>query len=330
MALRGDPAISAETRAKVRAAAESLGYKPNPLVSSLMASLRASGGKGVKRTCSVAFLKTLGKGAPAYRKAFHEKYFEGALRRGEELGYLVESYSLEDPGMSAGRLEKIIRSRGVDGLLIAPLPVAKMPFQLEWDHYAVAVLGYTMSDAFSVAAHHHFRNMQLALAQIARREYRRPGICLSEELNKRVGRVWLGAFLEAQLHLPPRDRVPPCMFEQEKFSKTFAAWVRKYEPDVVVSSHGPPLCETLADLGKECPRDIGVVTLSHQDGQDSLSGIDEDAGTLGALGLELVVEQLNRNERGIPRCRKIVLQDGFWRDGTTTRPVPHPGANSGS
>jgi len=45
-ALRGDPRISHELRARVRAVADKLGYAPNPLVSALMANRRRRGGAG--------------------------------------------------------------------------------------------------------------------------------------------------------------------------------------------------------------------------------------------------------------------------------------------
>src|SRR3977135_1614610 len=45
-ALRGDPRIGPETRLRVQEMADKLNYRPNPLVSALMASRRRRGGSG--------------------------------------------------------------------------------------------------------------------------------------------------------------------------------------------------------------------------------------------------------------------------------------------
>lgn len=45
-ALRQDPRISASMRTRVRELTESIGYRPNPLVSALMATRRRRGGNG--------------------------------------------------------------------------------------------------------------------------------------------------------------------------------------------------------------------------------------------------------------------------------------------
>ena len=45
-ALRGDPRISVEMRQRVETLAKNTGYRPNPLVSALMASRRRRGGGG--------------------------------------------------------------------------------------------------------------------------------------------------------------------------------------------------------------------------------------------------------------------------------------------
>src|SRR5271165_4247185 len=45
-ALRGDPRIGAQMRRRVEDVAEKMGYRPNPLVSALMANRRRRGGIG--------------------------------------------------------------------------------------------------------------------------------------------------------------------------------------------------------------------------------------------------------------------------------------------
>jgi LacI family transcriptional regulator len=321
LALRNSPLLPPETKEKVIKVAQSLGYRPNPMVSALMTSLRAAGKKKRGGGCSIAFLRTQVGGIPWQRKILHDKYLKGARERGEKLGYRVESYTLDEPGMNLKRLEKVIRTRGVEGILIAPLPKALVPMEMDWSYFAVAALGYTIAEHFSVAAHHHFGNMLTALENLEAQGYQRVGFCISDDLNTRVGRIWAAAYLQSHLGKPRRRNVPVCLYPSDGFEKTFAAWMDKYRPDAIISAHGPPWMETLRKMNYSVPEDVGFVTMSHHHEHDNYSGVDECAEDLGALGVELLIEQLNRNERGIPERRKIVLQDGVWRQGWTTRGV---------
>lgn len=62
------------------------------------------------------------------------------------------------------------------------------------------------------------------------------------------------------------------------------------------------------------PEDLGLVCLNRS--QNSwFAGMDENNVTVGALVCDLVVNQLMRNERGLPNEPKIILVNGRWRDG---------------
>lgn len=86
MALRQDPRISAATRERVRAVAERLGYRPDPLVSVLMAQRRGKGGAlGQRGTLGLVSLW------PDPRSAwqsdpFYLPYREGVSERAASLG----------------------------------------------------------------------------------------------------------------------------------------------------------------------------------------------------------------------------------------------------
>jgi LacI family transcriptional regulator len=51
-------------------------------------------------------------------------YFEGASRRAAELGYRLDAFWLSDPDIPTQRMEAILRTRNVQGLLFAPPPEA--------------------------------------------------------------------------------------------------------------------------------------------------------------------------------------------------------------
>jgi hypothetical protein len=64
--------------------------------------------------------------------------------------------------------------------------------------------------------------------------------------------------------------------------------------------------------------------LLNRDPKDrGFAGIDQKSDLVGAAAVDLVVDQLHRNERGVPALQKLVLIEGVWVEGATAvgRPV---------
>jgi len=154
---------------------------------------------------------------------------------------------------------------------------------------------------------------------LTRQKYLRIGFCLSEELDARVNYGWTSAFLRLQLDFIRKNRVPLCLFPQKQFHSVFRKWVLGFEPDVIISAYGYPMFEMLEELGRPVPEQTGFVTLSQHPEHDDYSGMDECAEAIGALGMDIVIDQLYRNERGLPEHPKVVMHAGRWRQGWTTR-----------
>src|ERR1700758_5798690 len=87
-ALRSDPRISAATRQRVEEAAEKLGYRPNPLVSALMANRRRRGGAG--EVDVIALVTNYGGRTDWRTKEVCRWEHDGIQRRAGELGFRIE------------------------------------------------------------------------------------------------------------------------------------------------------------------------------------------------------------------------------------------------
>src|SRR5690606_10532562 len=78
LALRNDPRLPEETRARIRAVAQKLGYAPNPLVSLLMSRVRRRNA-GYRGT--LGSIHTVPEGTPKLAGAVHRNFVGGARRR---------------------------------------------------------------------------------------------------------------------------------------------------------------------------------------------------------------------------------------------------------
>ncbi|HMO65783.1 MAG TPA: LacI family DNA-binding transcriptional regulator, partial [Verrucomicrobiota bacterium] len=104
-ALREEPDVSAQTRARIRSLAASLGYVPNAMAQGL-------------RSRSP---RLLGLVIPGTVNPIYARVLMALEDRATELGYdLLLAHSLDQPGREEAHLRRFI-GRGAEGLLIVPV-----------------------------------------------------------------------------------------------------------------------------------------------------------------------------------------------------------------
>jgi len=319
-ALRGDPRISAEMRQRVETVAQSAGYRPNPLVSALMANRRRRGGSG--EVDVIALITNYG-GRESWRaKDVCRWEYEGIVSRAAALGFRVEIFAFGEYNYDANRLIATLRARGIRGVLLgfSRDEALQAPFRTEG--FAVAGLSaYFRSTIVDRANFHGFYNVQLALEQIRRLGYRRPALVVPGLNNQISNNLWSGAFLDWQLQLPVGDRCEPYIPDDAEDRGQFYAWLDANRPDSLLV-YKVPVRRFLAKRGLLIPDNIGVAYLYRTaDEMGAAAGIDGNLSAVGSAALDLVVEKLNANLTSMGSCPKEVLIKGFWRDGSTLPPL---------
>jgi LacI family transcriptional regulator len=303
----------------VEQAALHLNYRPHAAVSDLMAKLRTL--KAKTDTSTLGFINTWPT-RDAWRETVHFRRFVGGIKtRAEHLGYQVEIFWLREPGMTSRRMSQILRTRAIRGLILQSLPQAHGHLSLEWQYFAAVTKGLTIArPRLHRVVSSHFEDMRMAMRQLRRLNYKRPGLVLNTNEGARVDRAWEAAFLLHQQELSPPDRVPALILETGEVTR-FTRWRTRHQPDAIIFT-SLPVPAWVADLGLRVPDDIGLVHLDSSVEAGSLSGIDADVETLGAAAVDLLVGQLHANEFGIPQREKIVTVPGRWVTGNSLRRMP--------
>ena len=314
LALRGSKKVSARTTARIREVAEELGYRPNPLISALMTHLRQTRPSAQQTTIAYA---TAFPTNDEWRKSAHfVRFFEGARRRAEALGYVLEEWWLRPPGMTEQRISEILFNRDIHGLLVAPLPIEIGDLHLDWPKLSCATIGYSLRDtALHRVSNDQYGSMQLALRELTRLGYHRIGLVVPREEDLRVEQRWSAAMLAYQSGLAPEDRIP-LQIADAPFGAEFVEWFRTHRPDAVLSTSGE--CLTLLnDLEVRVPKDVGFAHLGITPGENAAAGVDQRSELVGSAALDLVDTLLRSNERGLPILRRSILISGVWVPGRT-------------
>lgn len=319
-ALQGSPLVTQETRNRVEEAAHRLGYRPNPMVTSLMERIRS--GKQVHNPGSIAILIDSESehdwhgGGEAYRLQL-----EGYIRRANLRGYNTECFYLRKSGMSDESIDRIIYTRGFSGIILAgPDRLQKTSFQFQWERYAVASVSYEWNNLPIDRASSDFRmNTITAFTQLLQRGYERIGLALpSCAFNPRDSN-WLAGYLSSQYRLPRSAQIP--VFEGDVATgagKLFRKWYDRWKPDALLCLLGEELM-WMQEMGLSPEKDMALVCLNRPS-DSAFSGVEENNVLVGELACDIVVNHIIHNERGLATNPRLILVQGTWVDGNTLPP----------
>ena len=310
MALRNDRSIPEATRRRIFEVAEKLGYRTNPLVSALMASLHER--RQRQRHTVLAYVTADPEDAPWRSYQIFIEMHAGARDRAAEMGYRLEEFALRAPGMTPKRFAQVLRTRGILGLLIAPLPHHERSIELEFADFAVMGIDMSVaSPSIERVSNDHFQSALLAFAECRALGYRRVGLIVSDELSERLEHRWVAAFQFAQARLPLSQQVTPLQPPRtEDILAAMPAWYERERPDVIVMSELDP-------HGRyPVPLTVGLVSLSLEEPDlGRVAGIFQDNRRMGAIAIEHLVARLERCEFGSDDRGRVNLVAGKWLAG---------------
>lgn len=315
-ALRDLPRVNIETRRRVQAAAANAGYRLNPLATSILSELRRARSVAFHGVLAVVSLdEPLG---PRPTDAYRRELLRGASDRAEELGFKLERFLVGERGVSIHRLDTILQSRGIRGVLI--LPAWRRPdfSHLDWRNYSGVYADYLIdAPALHSVCPDHSRAMSTALSHLRALGYRQPGLVLQEQESGRIEHRWAGAFL-AFVHVRKEFVEIPPLVASDMTEAAFTPWFRRYRPDVVVG-HRAEILDWMKACGADVPRTRGFCCLNVSMNATPCAGIDQQPYHVGVRGIETVVSQLHRNEYGIPDVPCNLTVPSRWADGPTLR-----------
>lgn len=311
LALRNHRSLPETTRRRIRSAAEALGYRPDPVLSALnrYRHQRLFASPGNVLAYVTRFEKRLGwQASPFYRRAF-----QGARDRAQSLGYKLEHVWLAEPGITNDRFVHVLESRGIRGFVVAPLPDSGSRLDLPWDRFSCVAIGPSLvSPALHSACGDQYQAAILALQRLARIGYRRIGLLLDPEADRRHQGKYQAAFAITRTAKAPRPLVA-----SQPSDGDIRAWLRREKPEVVVSESDANY-DRLRRLGMRVPRKIGYASLVRS-GRKEISGVETFPEQIAGAAVIRLQQMLNDNETGVPELPTCTFLPGKWVDGATTR-----------
>ena len=329
LALRNHPRIRPEVRERIQRIAAEAGYKANPVVANLLAQLRASKTTAFRSTLGLLYLGSepglLGT-VPTF-----QSWVKGCRDRASTLGHGLDEFTLS--GLSPERLARILYARNIQGVVvIGPFEKNVIPCELDplWEKTAAVVIGVRPArPALTFVSNDQFSTAAVAVEEVARLGYCRPGLCIHPDVDDWVEDRFTGGFKAAQGKMATKNCLPVFEYrspaEAPKAEVRFGAWVKRHRPDVILTVHYE-IKSWLRSMRVRVPGDIGLVHLDKTD-DVAWAGIRQNSELVGRAAVDMVIGQLHRNEYGVPPFQKCLFISGSWVPGPTVR-LMQPGRRS--
>ncbi|HRE79763.1 MAG TPA: LacI family DNA-binding transcriptional regulator [Opitutaceae bacterium] len=316
-ALRNDPEISETRRTEVRAVAEALGYRPDPLLQQLAAYRRS---RRVSRIEScIGWLNDWTDPDAYHRFPQYSGYWTGARQAAEMLGFRLEEIRLRKNAPTAERLRRMLLARSIRGVLIPPHLESFRHSAMDWSELSVVKIGFSIPELPThLVASDQYGGGRLAATHLLQAGHRRIGFVSTQslELNTR------GNFSAALLHSRDRsvakaERIPPLFLDDNGADARleFEKWLQKYRPTAVVYS-------PTAVVRWMGGRSSGIVlcSISRLDAPAEF-GLNQLPEEVGQAAVEFLVSQLNTHRFGIPAHPRRILIEPSWEGGIPTAPA---------
>ena len=316
-ALRGSERVKESTRKKVIKAAKDYGYQYNPLAGALMSQMRRGSADTFRGVIAVVDLEGA-KQRPEVFARYHQEVKEGAARAAQKVGFKTESFALGSEGISVDRLNSILLSRGISGILILPAGANPDLSVLDWSHFSGVYTDYIIEHpAIDSVCSNHFRSMFLVMNKLKSLGYQRPGLVMHKAHDERLLHRWEAAFRIYHEYYPHFSKIEPLILN-EYDENTFVEWFQRENPDVVLC-HRNRVLKWMISSGVEVPETHGFCCLNVKMSVDPVAGLDLQPKIIGERGMELLVSLIYSNKTGIPEMPSNTTIPSAWVDGPTLR-----------
>lgn len=325
LALRDDPRLRPETRSRIQALARKRGYRPDPVLSALVAyrsRTRAPGDYG-----KIGILHDWDQ-LDRLPLSFRQQ-IDGMSERAETLGYQTELFRVHPAEDRSLRLSRMLFSRGIRGIILASL---RMPALLmDWKHFSAVVVGeYFSRPQLNHVGNHHASVLTTTYQELRKLGYRRIGFCNSIVSEERKHHLYLGAYLKC-LYLDGIEpsRSPPFLYDSAGDWSPLP-WLDQYGFDAVMSLVPSVFMEKLNGSVYTVPDRLGVAgyAIPLDAHPAPIAGCALDYHRIGAAAVDLLQTMLHRSQRGVPAENEHydLLIRGQWREGASVMHAPNAAA----
>lgn len=311
LALRDSPQIAAATKLRIREWADKLGYRPDPALAAL-AAYRSRLQPEHFRSVLACIID--GKSQDSLKSTW-----PSMAQRARELGYEAQKFVLSNPSDEWESLLRVLRSRGIRGVFLAPRSRYDEAFpEAATDAFCFVTIGYSVRlDGIHRVSTNQYLDMLRHVGELRNLGYKRPGLWVPASADGRVNQQFSAGYLAAFL----ADGEPPArIFHDDAPSqRVLRAWVRDHNIDTVIGL--PQHLPFLRAAGFSIPEKLGFSTFNWHGGKEvkGMTGMDYRPTQLATGAVDVLHAALLNNRSGLSDDAPLTLFNARMVVGNTTR-----------
>ena len=322
MALRNHSSLPASTIKRVKEIANSLGYRPDPVLSALAAHrcrMRSH------RSVSVIALISNWSTKDGWLKSPGAKeLFDKASVRAQNLGFDLQHFWAQEHGGFSNRLSSVLEARGITSVILAPAEGDSIPSTMSWDPFTVVSLEPPSVEA--ILPHvgiNHFANVGRCWHELTARGIQRIGLVTSDaQIGTAQGQCIAAHTFSQSRSAQPFDQVPDLAIGPGDEAAQLGSWINEHRPEAIISA--TPIHHLFTQqLEIKVPAEFSYVSLDvTAEKEAAVSGIDSSVGVVGETAIETLSQLLHRGVTGCSRSPVGTHVSGAWQDGLTLAKSP--------
>lgn len=308
LAMRNHPSIPEATRQHIREVAERLGYRPNPQVAELMGQIRRNRNVDSLKERMALFWADMD--AASVAALFYLREFEAGVRTVLEQSGIGLEVIYQEPELEDRRVARILHTRGIRGLILAPLMrEPRKELDWNWSNLSVVIAGSAeWQPDFNRVRFNHFAELGILVSRIMALGGKRMGLVIDASLEQRSLHAIDGGFWAA---VPDAVRKSDAVFKfaDQGRRAAFEKWLRRYKPDSLIVG-SPEVLEWIEAM--ESPPPVYMRSLEGRPEETSFPGMRQDYEGLGHAAAEQLLAQVQINRIGVPDAPLQTLITGRW------------------
>ncbi len=312
--------VKPETRERILALAEEVQFRPNPVLSMAMAIRNRQKKEGQSFTSTIGWVHSNSREDTWHSQPHLVTYLQGVRERAGTLGFGVDEFWTGEGGLSHKRFSDILAARGIAGCIIAPPRGRLSRMRLRWKEASWVTFEH---DSWRPLLNRVGKDDNYMMGK-ALRELRRLGkgkvaLAIPKTLDEKSGFILQGRFRIAQKRHPVMGSLAPFLYEGADIPEVgdkLLKWLKRHQPDVLICMDGRTRA-VLEQGGMRVPQDIGLVHLNLGLDTPGWTGMYLDGSQVGAACVDLLVSQLQQNQRGVPDQPYELLLRPQWKRGNT-------------
>lgn len=329
LALRNHPSLPPKTRERIQNLAEKMGYRPDPALSALIAYRQTT--KQTPTDQVIAFIVNCRDEKEFNESHVHSQLLEGARARASRLGFKVDLFWYVRDYNSGKALNHVLKSRGIQGVILSAFGNHNLDFNMEWEFYSVVKINILPQElSFDTILSNQMFSVRLAMSKLRKEGLRRIGLAVADHDEAQNRNMYSAGYLVGQRHLDESDRVPPLLFHRKPTKELHAEvidWARKYKLEAIVSnwnSFDIPAMHLTKKENQLCR----FVPLDADNRTRNYGGVYQNHPVIGERAIDMVVGQIKTFRRDQEESTSLNMVHPTWlplkpwnKDSLVTEPL---------